>query len=590
MPLITANQNVKFNGVLENAVVLKNAGGFKTLILSDDLSAADLATLTAFVNSLGGDAPLAAPVAGTATARFPAATVGATATGLSAVATATAGVATVNLGGTAVAGNASGLSSAVGAAGSQRVNIEPGKVGADATGLFGGTAATAGRQSVSWTGLVGASATGLANDATVYTATVTVDGVALPVAITGSAAQTFTTLLAELNTDLGVAATAAIISPTELRITSATTGATSTVSIAAGTLFPALTGYGAIQTAVAGTALVPATTYTATITVDGVARPISILGSAAQTYTTLLAELNTDLGVPAVATLADGDIKVESVTFGPASRVRIVDGTLFAALTGFQSILPPQDGDSTGRTYSALVEVDGVLKSVQFAGTAGALFSDVVTQVNADLGGAATAAITGGNLVITSASTGLASKVRVYDAGLFAALTGYVGVSAVDGVAPTTYTATVTADGVDYLVTVDGSTAQTFTTLLSAINNDISAGPSAAVASLVGGNIVITSTTTGAASSVVITDGTLFKAIAGFAGFAAPVAGAADMVDAMKLRKVGATSLFDLFDVKVVGLKPAVPPVPAVLPKTPQFTYFNGTVWKYLADDTDVNP
>jgi flagellin len=468
MPLITANQNVKFNGVLENAVVLKNSGGFKTLILSDDLSAADLATLTAFVNSLGGDAPLAAPVAGTATARFPAATVGGTATGLSAVAAATAGIATVNLGGTAIAGNASGLSSAVGTAGSQRVNLEPGKVGANATGL--------------------------ANNAT---------------------------------------------------------------------------------------------TYTATITVDGVARPISIVGSAAQTFTTLLAELNTDLGPTAVATLSGGDLKVESVTFGTASRVRIVDGTLFAALTGFVAVLPPQDGDSTGRTYSAVVEVDGALKSVQFAGTAGALFSDVVTQVNADLGGAATAAISGGNLVITSATTGRASKVRVFDAGLFAALTGFVGTSFVDGVAPTVYTATITVDGVARAIAVQGSAAQTFTTLLAEINTDLAAS---ATAALSGGSIVVTSATTGAASSVVIADGTLFKAVAGFAGLAAPVAGAADMVDAMKLRKVGATSLFDLFDVKVVGAKPAVPPVPAVLPKTPQFTYFDGTVWKYLADDTDVNP
>jgi hypothetical protein len=585
MPLITPNVNVKFNGTLENAVVLKDAGGFKTVILSDDLSAADLATLTAFVNDHGGAAPMAGPSAGFATAKFPAATVGGTATGLSAVAAATAGVATINVGGAKVGADPSGLSSSVGTAGSQRVNVDPGKVGADATGLFGGTAATAGRQSVSWTGLVGASATGLANDATVYTATITVDGVAKAIAVTGSAAQTFTTLVAEINTDLGASATASIFSATELRVVSATTGALSTVAIVDGTLFTALTGFGAIQTAVPGAALVPATTYTATITVDGVSKPISILGSAALTWTTLLSELNTDLGAAAVATLAGGDLKVESVTFGTLSRVRIVDGTLFAALTGFVGILPPQDGDDTSHTYSALVEVDGVLKSVKFIGTAGATFTDVLTEVNADLGGAAVASIVGGNVAITSATTGVASKVRVYDAGLFAALAGYTGISWVDGVAPTVYTATMTVDGIVKAIAVQGSAAQTFTTLLAEINTDLAG---AATAALSGGNVVVTSATTGLSSTVVIVDGSLFKHVAGFAGFVAPVPGAVDLVAAMNATKVGGVSLFDQFQVKVVGAKPAVPAVPAVLPNLPQFTYFDGLVWRYLGDDTAV--
>lgn len=586
MPLITASQNVKFNGVLENAAVLKNSGGFKTLILTDDLSAADLALLTNFVADRGGNAPLAGPIAGKAVAKFPAATVGGTATGLSAAAAAVAGKATVNFSVAHVAGDASGLSSAVGTAGSQRVNMEPGKAGADATGLQAAAAATAGRQSISWTGLVGGSATGLANDATVYTATITVDGVAKPITVTGSTAQTFTNMIAQINADLGAAATASIFSATELRVVSASTGAASSVSIVDGTLFAAATGHGTIGTAVAGTALVVGT-YTATITVDGVAKPISVAGSAALTWTTLLAEINTDLGPSAVATLAGGDLKVESVSFGTTSRVRIVDTNLFSSLTGFVGILPPQDGDSTGRTYSAQVEIDGVLKSVVFAGTAGALFSDVVTQINADLGGAGTAAVTGGNLVITSATTGVASKVRIVDAGLFSALSGFVNVSVVDGVAPTVYTATITVDGVAIPVAVQGSAAQTFTTLVSEINTDLGA---AATAALSGGNIVVTSATTGLTSKVVIADGTLFKSVAGFAGLVAPVDGAVDLVDEMKKVFVGGARLYDMFDVKVVGAKPRVPAVPAVLPKTPAFTYFDGTVWKYLADDANVNP
>jgi trimeric autotransporter adhesin len=60
--------------------------------------------------------------------------------------------------------------------------------------------------------ITGGDATGLANDATVYTASISVGGTSYPIAVTGSAAQTYTTLLSEINTDLGVAATAAIVS------------------------------------------------------------------------------------------------------------------------------------------------------------------------------------------------------------------------------------------------------------------------------------------------------------------------------------------------------------------------------------------
>lgn len=468
MPLITSNVNVKFNGTLENAVVLKDAAGVKTVILSDDLSAADLATLTAFVGDYGGSAPLAAAVAGFAKVKYAPGTVGATATGLSSVATATAGTAVINVGGNKVSGTASGLSTAIGTAGSQRINFEPARVGATATGL--------------------------ANNAT---------------------------------------------------------------------------------------------TYTLTLTIDGVSRPVSVVGSAAQTWTTLLAEINTDLGAAGVASLVGGDLKIESTSFGTSSRVRITGGTMLAALTGYVGILPPQDGDATGRTYSAMVEVDGVLKSVSFTGVAGTTFGDVITQINTDLGAAATAALSGGNIVITSATTGVNSKVRVFDAGLFAALAGYTSITSTTAVAPTIYTATVTVNGVAKTIAVQGSAAQTFTTLLAEINTDLGAS---ATATLSGGKIVITSATTGTASTVVITDGTLFKAVAGFQAFETPVAGATDLVVEMKKRMVGSVSLFDQFQVKVVGAKPAVPAVPAVLPKTPAYTYFNGTAWKYLADDTDVNP
>jgi hypothetical protein len=72
--------------------------------------------------------------------------------------------------------------------------------------------------------LVGATATELANDATVYTATVTFDGVdVVNLSVTGSAAQTFSELLAVINIQLGVYGTA-YLSGGNLTIASDTIG------------------------------------------------------------------------------------------------------------------------------------------------------------------------------------------------------------------------------------------------------------------------------------------------------------------------------------------------------------------------------
>lgn len=99
--------------------------------------------------------------------------------------------------------------------------------------------------------VVGGNATGLANDATNYTATFTIDGTPISVGVTGSLAQTFTALLGEVNGDLGPAGTMTIDAG-NLKVTSATTGSTSTVSLTDGTLFAALTGFVSFDAAVVG--------------------------------------------------------------------------------------------------------------------------------------------------------------------------------------------------------------------------------------------------------------------------------------------------------------------------------------------------
>jgi hypothetical protein len=261
---------------------------------------------------------------------------------------------------------------------------------------------TAGYQGVNVGGAIaGGTATGLTNDATVYTASISVDGTPTPIAVTGSSAQTYTTLLSEINTDLGVSATAAIVSG-NLRVTSATSGSSSSVVITDVDLFNTLTTYVTLFAPAAGTdiavaSLVPsiggyqdvlfasantgasvtglvndATVYTATITVDGVAKAISIAGSAAQTYTTLLSQINTDLGASATASLSTlGNIQVESATTGGASTVLIADsGTnhLFASLTGYSAIGPAFVGPAGYIKVTATIVADPATVSIANSG------------------------------------------------------------------------------------------------------------------------------------------------------------------------------------------------------------------------------
>jgi hypothetical protein len=415
---------------------------------------------------------------------------------------------------------------------------------------------------------------------TTYTASISVDGVTKPISIIGSAAQTFTTLLSEINTDLGASAIATLVGG-NIVITSATFGTTSTIAITAGTLFPTLTNYGSIATTIPGTKSNVA--LTSTININGVAKYISILPINITTFADVINEINTDLGASAVASISGGDIKITSATFGTTSTVSITVGTLFPALPGFINILPPQNGGGTSRTYGATVIIDGTIKTVSFTGLQGNTIQDVLDEINTDLGVSATATLTDGNIVITSATTGLLSTVKIHDSGfLFDSLLGYVGISNVQGTAPTTYTATITVDGVAKPISIIGSAAQTFTTLLSEINTDLGAS---AVASISGGNIKITSATTGLASTVAILDTTLFKAL-GVRGFIAPVDGITNLVTAAKnTRSPNGTTIFERFDVLYVGAKPPVPPY---TPHSVKFTYWDGSVWKYLDNDATV--
>lgn len=597
MALVTVDQNVKFNGTLEDVVVLKVDGDDRTVVLWEQLSELDKALLTSMVDDFGGSAPLAAPTAGFAAVDFKGA-LGTDPTGLDSVATATAGKATVDLGAAKLATDNSGLVVVSGStAGSQVVTINPVfTAGTDATGLAADVPATAGTDSITFS--VVPANTALA--AGTYDFDVTIDGGALQqLSITTVGGESYAAIAALM--DAVVVGGSVSFTTDTFTVTSDTTGATSTVVFARGTaastggdLIAALeladTTIATLNAAVDGTDTV-VTTYTATIVVDGVTKNISVAGGAAQTVTTLLSEINTDLGVSATAALVSGSIKVTSATVGSISTVDITDGTLFAALTGTATIetaTAGTDGEGGDVAYHAIVEVDGVGYNVTFTGAAGVTVQDVIDEIDADLGTAASVALTGGDIVITSGTTGKASRVRIFDTGeLFSRLTDYVGVSFVDGVAPRTYTATVTVDGVANAVSVQGSAAQTFADLVTEITADVVG----ATVALVNGKVVVTSDTTGTTSTVVVTDGDLFKSCAGFNGVKT-VNGAADLVAAFgEMRMSNGSKVLEYFPTATVGLKPA-DNTPYTPPKRVEFSYFGGSpaAWRYMNDDTEINP
>jgi len=127
---------------------------------------------------------------------------------------------------------------------------------------------------------------------------------------------------------------------------------------------------GGAHVAADATSLVGATTYTASVLVDGaITIPISILGSNAATYGALITQLNSQLGNDAVAALVGGNVRITSAkkNKGAQSAVAITAGTLFAApLAGFVALLTavPGVGPVDAMTFNKLDAGANVMAAV----------------------------------------------------------------------------------------------------------------------------------------------------------------------------------------------------------------------------------
>jgi hypothetical protein len=431
----------------------------------------------------------------------------------------TAGSQAVDYGSAVTGGTATGLDSAD-TAGTQVVDVGGAVTGGTLTGLD--AADTAGSQAVDFGAAVsGASATGLTNDATVFTATVNPDGGgAQAIAVTGSAAQTFTTLITELDLDT-TGASWSIIGG-DLVCTSDTTGTGSSILIVDTDLFAGITGFVSVLGAVAGTT----STLTATVNPDsGGNQALSVNGEDAATFAALIIELDLDT-TGASWSIVGGNLVCTSATTGGNSSISILDTNLFSTMPLFSSILAATVGTTT--TFTASVNPNGSgVQPISILGEGATTFTELITELDLDTTGG-TWSIIGGDLVCTSTITGVSSSILIADTDLFVGVTNFAGIlSAVAGTT-TVYTATIAVDGGEgQAISVVGDDAQTYTQLVSELNLDTIG----AFWDLSGGGSTdgprAISDSAGVSSSISIGVGTLFPALLEFDVLLAAVPGTA---------------------------------------------------------------
>lgn len=117
------------------------------------------------------------------------------------------------------------------------------------------------------------------------------------------------------------------------------------------------------------TGLNTTTTYHSTITVNGVAYPIAVLGIDGYRYAAFMGEINTQLDGAASISIDAGNLLVESSAIGPASTISIDAGSLFTALTGYTSRSTPVSGALTGASIGYALGTAGGNTSLKRGGT-----------------------------------------------------------------------------------------------------------------------------------------------------------------------------------------------------------------------------
>lgn len=191
-----------------------------------------------------------------------------------------------------------------------------------------------------------------------YTVSITTDRGSTSVSIPGQNAQTMGALVNEITSDLGSRGYAQIVNGNIRVISRTPDGPTSTVSITSDNLFNDLLNYGSILTAVIGTSEI---IYKLSITIDNsISKTISIAGNLAQNFSTLLTQMNTDLGGKALASLENNKLTIRgNDTRGTGSKIAIASGPSGPnPINLFTGLSAAYDSSKLGHTYKQTIKID----------------------------------------------------------------------------------------------------------------------------------------------------------------------------------------------------------------------------------------
>lgn len=144
-----------------------------------------------------------------------------------------------------------------------------------------------------------------------------------------------------------------------------------------------------------------------------VVEPVMVAGTLA-TIDDLLTALNTQLTSVTVTLNGDGNILFTSTNvaeFSPTSTLAIRDLGLFANLEDGLYLEPPVV--SPGTFYETHIEVDGVVEKLVIPGQDAPTFNGLITALSAASSNFTTAIDANGNLVLTSATTGNGSNIKI---------------------------------------------------------------------------------------------------------------------------------------------------------------------------------
>lgn len=288
----------------------------------------------------------------------------------------------------------------------------------------------AGYQEVNFAGtLTGGSATSFTTDGAFYTFTLTRDGTAVAVSLPGSSMQTVTAMISAVNAVITPAVMS--LSSGNIRITSGTVGAASSIAISSDNFFQYITGYVSISSAVPGTVDGSLSVVNATSSVKGVASfnpanfsvsggSVSFLGVSDATYSTkgivqIGAGLSVTGGVVSVTAIPDASPSVKGlVQIG--SGINVTSGVISIpdASPSFKGVVQVGTGLSVSGgvlSTSITTATSGVLGLVQI-GTGINVSSGVISIPVATTSTAGTVIVGSG----LSISSGILSANAIPDA------------------------------------------------------------------------------------------------------------------------------------------------------------------------------